>query len=152
MQSGNRRTLSDSTDEITIAGKDHRGDSDGELPDDDETVSIQLRGPTGDIGNKEQARVKKSSVAEKPKKLNRESDNVVGVASKNPRNRVASLPPKQNQDKLQRRKARSGTPTIARRNAAERPLTSRLRKKSEQRLQKTSSLCHVVPLVQVRFL
>lgn len=52
MQIGKMRRFRDGTDESSIAYKDHRGDGDGELHDDDETVSIQILGSALDIWNK----------------------------------------------------------------------------------------------------
>lgn len=51
-QSGKRSGLSDGTDESAVTDKDRREDCDGELQDDDATVSIQLRGHTGDFEKK----------------------------------------------------------------------------------------------------
>lgn len=50
--------------------KEQRGNVDGDLQNDDETVSIQLRRPAGYLANKEQVPMKKGSVPDKHEKSN----------------------------------------------------------------------------------
>lgn len=134
------------------AEKDHRGDGSVALQNDDETVSRQLRRPSGDLGNKGRARTKKASITSKCVCERKPTSTVTLPLASDRLVLVTELPRfPLNKTKASRYVASTnlGPVKIARRNTAVLTVTSSQQKQKQQCPGNTRSLYHVVMPVEV---